>query len=96
MVGVSNGVPFHHWPYFVDQFMNEVYICEIWKVGLKLEKDESGIIRQEEIETKMEKLLGDENLKAKALELKEKIRTSVKEGGSSSKILKSFIEWVKF
>ncbi|GLU10969.1 hypothetical protein SLE2022_277430 [Rubroshorea leprosula] len=45
--------------------------------------------------TKMEKLLGDENLKAKALELKEKIRTSVKEGGSSSKILNSFIEWVK-
>ncbi|GLU10965.1 hypothetical protein SLE2022_277390 [Rubroshorea leprosula] len=93
--GVSNGVPFLCWPYFADQFMNESYICEIWKVGLKLEKDESGIIRQEEIKSKMEKLLSDENLKARAMELKEKIRTSVKEGGYSNKILKSFIEWVK-
>ncbi|GLT75521.1 hypothetical protein SLA2020_472390 [Shorea laevis] len=93
--GISNGVPFLCWPYFADQFMNESYICEIWKVGLKLEKDESGIIRQEEIKSKMEKLLGDENLKARAMELKEKIRTSVKEGGYSNKNLKSFIEWVK-
>ncbi|GLT75518.1 hypothetical protein SLA2020_472360 [Shorea laevis] len=93
--GVSNGVPLLCWPYFADQFMNESYICEIWKVGLKLEKDENGIIRQEEIKSKMEKLLGDENLKARALELKEKIRTSVKEGGSSNNIFKSFVEWVK-
>ncbi|GLT75524.1 hypothetical protein SLA2020_472420 [Shorea laevis] len=93
--GVSNGVPFLCWPYFADQFMNESYICEIWKVGLKLERDESGIIRQEEIKSKMEKLLGDDNLKARAMELKEKIRNSVKEGGCSNKILKSFIEWVK-
>ncbi|GLT75516.1 hypothetical protein SLA2020_472340 [Shorea laevis] len=93
--GVSNEVPFLCWPYFVDQFMNESYICEIWKVGLKLERDESGIIQQEEIKSKMEKLLGDENLKARALELKDKFWISIEEHGSSNKILKSFIEWVK-
>ncbi|KAE8734498.1 UDP-glycosyltransferase 83A1-like [Hibiscus syriacus] len=47
--GVSNGVPFLCWPYFADQFLNESYICDIWKIGLKFERDERGIIGKEEI-----------------------------------------------
>ncbi|MBA0577855.1 hypothetical protein Golob_025218 [Gossypium lobatum] len=61
--GVSNGVPFLCWPYFSDQFLNESYIYDIWKVGLKLERDERGTIRKEEIRTKVEQLVGDENFK---------------------------------
>ncbi|GLU01837.1 hypothetical protein SLE2022_191190 [Rubroshorea leprosula] len=95
MEGLSNGVPFLCWPYFGDQFLNESYICDIWKVGLKFEKDESEIIRGEEIKSKVEKLLSDENFKARALELKEKTIDNIKEGGSSEQNLKSFIEWVK-
>ncbi|GLT36257.1 hypothetical protein SLA2020_106490 [Shorea laevis] len=95
MEGVSNGVPFLCWPYFADQFLNESYICDNWKVGLKFEKDENDIIRGEEIKSKVEKLLSDENFKARALELKEKTMNSIKEGGSSEQNLKSFIEWVK-
>ncbi|GLT36252.1 hypothetical protein SLA2020_106440 [Shorea laevis] len=95
MEGVSNGVPFLCWPYFADQFLNESYICDIWKVGLKFEKDESEIIRGEEIKSKVEKLLSDEYFKARALELKEKTLNNIKEGGSSEQNLKSFIEWVK-
>ncbi|XVE68285.1 hypothetical protein DITRI_Ditri09bG0055500 [Diplodiscus trichospermus] len=93
--GVSNGVPFLCWPYFADQFLNESYICDIWKVGLKFERDGRGIITKEEIKTKMEKLLGDENFKRKAIQLKETVGNSVSEGGSSDKIFKKFIEWMK-
>ncbi|XVE68286.1 hypothetical protein DITRI_Ditri09bG0055600 [Diplodiscus trichospermus] len=93
--GVSNGVPFLCWPYFGDQFLNESYICDIWKVGLKFERDGRGIITKEEIKTKVEKLLGDKNFKRKALQLKEMVGNSVTEGGSSDKILKKFIEWLK-
>ncbi|GKV08834.1 hypothetical protein SLEP1_g20410 [Rubroshorea leprosula] len=95
MEGLSNGVPFLCWPYFGDQFLNESYICDIWKVGLKFEKDENEIIRGEEIKSKVEKLLSGENFKARALELMEKTMNSIKEGGSSEQNLKSFIEWVK-
>ncbi|KAI3462888.1 hypothetical protein Pfo_019551 [Paulownia fortunei] len=28
---VSNGVPILCWPYFADQFINQSYICDIWK-----------------------------------------------------------------
>ncbi|GLT36245.1 hypothetical protein SLA2020_106370 [Shorea laevis] len=73
MEGVSNGVPFLCWSYFGDQFLNESYIYEIWKVGLKFEKDESGIIKREEIKSKVEKLLGDENFKVRALELRRRL-----------------------
>ncbi|KAJ0100327.1 hypothetical protein Patl1_21700 [Pistacia atlantica] len=56
------------WPYFAD---DESYICDIWKVGLKFNRDESGIITREEIKTKIDQVVGDENLKARALELEE-------------------------
>ncbi|GKV08829.1 hypothetical protein SLEP1_g20405 [Rubroshorea leprosula] len=95
MEGVSNGVPFLCWPYFADQFLNESCICDNWKVGLRFDKDESEIIRGEEIKSKVEKLLSAENFKARALELKEKTLNNIKEGGSSEQNLKSFIEWVK-
>ncbi|CBI21225.3 unnamed protein product, partial [Vitis vinifera] len=34
MEGVSNGVPFLCWPYFADQFLNQGYICDVWKLCL--------------------------------------------------------------
>ncbi|KAG4174586.1 hypothetical protein ERO13_A11G130600v2 [Gossypium hirsutum] len=65
--GVSNGVPFLCWPCFSDQFLNESYIYDIWKVGFKLKRDERGTIRKEEIRTKVEQLVGDEDFKTRAV-----------------------------
>ena len=95
MEGVSNGIPFLCWPYFADQFLNQSYICNVWKVGLRLERDESGIISRGEIESKVEQLLGNEKLKARALDLKNIVKTSIKEGGGSHNNLKNFVEWMK-
>ncbi|TYI55497.1 hypothetical protein E1A91_D11G146100v1 [Gossypium mustelinum] len=93
--GVSNGVPFLCWPYFFDQFLNESYIYDIWKVGLKLERDERGTIRKEEIRTKVEQVVGDENFKTRAVELKQMVTKSVGEGGNSDKTFKNFVDWLK-
>ncbi|KAB2003591.1 hypothetical protein ES319_D11G142600v1 [Gossypium barbadense] len=93
--GVSNGVPFLCWPYFFDQFLNESYIYDIWKVGLKLERDERGTIRKEEIRTKVEQLVGDENFKTRVVELKQMVTKSVGEGGNSDKTFKNFVDWLK-
>ncbi|KAJ0042905.1 hypothetical protein Pint_19017 [Pistacia integerrima] len=95
MEGVSNGVPFLCWPYFGDQFIDESYICDIWKVGLKFTRDESGSITREEIKTKVDQVVGVEDFKARALELKETALKSVKDGGHSDKTFKKFIEWIR-
>ncbi|KAL9451034.1 hypothetical protein AB3S75_012727 [Citrus x aurantiifolia] len=49
------------------------------KVGLKFDRDESGIITREEIKNKVDQVLGDQYFKARALELKEKAISSVRE-----------------
>ncbi|KAH7554488.1 hypothetical protein JRO89_XS12G0224300 [Xanthoceras sorbifolium] len=95
MEGVSNGIPFLCWPYFADQFHNKSYICDVWKVGLGLNRDESAIITRDEIKTKVEELLENELYKTNALNLKEKVMNSIKEGGESYCNFKNFVEWVK-
>ncbi|RZC83714.1 hypothetical protein C5167_046508 [Papaver somniferum] len=95
MEGVATGVPFLCWPYFVDQFLNQSYICDIWKVGLQLNKNEGGIISKEEFINKVKALLADEMIRARALELKDISKKSVSEGGSSMTNLTNFIQSVK-
>ncbi|KAK7273331.1 hypothetical protein RIF29_14380 [Crotalaria pallida] len=94
MEGAINGVPFLCWPYFADQFINETYICDIWKVGLKLDRN-GGLITGEEITYKINQLLHDENIQIRASKLKELAINNVKEGGSSNKNFKNFIDWLK-
>ncbi|XP_034673673.1 UDP-glycosyltransferase 83A1-like [Vitis riparia] len=95
MDSISMGVPFLCWPYFADQFQNQSYICEKWKVGLGLNPDENGFVSRHEIKMKIEKLVSDDGIKANAEKLKEMARKSVSEGGSSYKNFKTFIEAMK-
>lgn len=93
--GVGSGIPVLCWPYFADQFLNESYICDLWRVGLRLTPDESGIISRKQIKSMVEELLGDEELRARALSLKEMVRESVSKGGSSYENLNTFSEAMK-
>ncbi|GMP28714.1 hypothetical protein CsSME_00004147 [Camellia sinensis var. sinensis] len=90
MEGLSNGIPFLCWPYFADQFFNQSYICDVWKVELGFNCDENGIIKQGEI-----KNINDKTFKARALDLKEVVSKSAKEGGCSHNNFNNFIEWMK-
>ncbi|KAK9052478.1 hypothetical protein SSX86_029107 [Deinandra increscens subsp. villosa] len=93
--GVTNGLPFLCWPYFADQFHNEAYICDIWKTGLRLDKDEAGIITRGEIKSKVEELMSDETFGVKAKYIKENVTNGVRKGGCSHKNLDNFIEWIQ-
>ncbi|KAI3835077.1 hypothetical protein MKX03_016763 [Papaver bracteatum] len=95
MEGVAMGVPFLCWAYFCDQFLNQSYICDVWKVGLQLNKNDGGIISKEEFISKVKALLVDKMIRARALEFKEISTKSVSEGGSSKINLSNFIESVK-
>ena len=96
MDGLAMGVPFLCWPYFADQFHNQSYICDQWKVGLGLNPDENGFISRHEIKKKIEILVSDEGIKGNAKKLKEMARNSgSEEGGSSYKNFKTFIETIK-
>lgn len=91
MEGVRNGVPFLCWPYFTDQFLNQSYICNSWRIGFKLTPDERGIISRERIKQRVEELLADEELKARAVLWRAIARRSISEGGSSHENFKKFV-----
>ncbi|CAA0814050.1 UDP-glycosyltransferase 83A1 [Striga hermonthica] len=90
--GVSSGVLFVCWSCFTEQFANEAYICDEWKIGLRLRKDESGIIRHGE--DKLERVLGDEGFKERVASIKAKVLESAGEGNSYNNLMR-FIEWIK-
>ena len=65
------GVPFLCWPYLVDQFPNQSYICNKWKVGLGLDLDENGFISRHETKEKIEELVSDDGKKVYSMKLQE-------------------------
>ncbi|XP_054804314.1 UDP-glycosyltransferase 83A1-like [Prosopis cineraria] len=95
MESVSNGVPILCWPHFADQFLNKSYVCDVWNVGMDLEQDRRGIITSSEIRNKIEQVLNDGDLKERSKLLKKKVLNGIRQGGSSSNNLDSFIKWIK-
>ncbi|XP_027353196.1 UDP-glycosyltransferase 83A1-like [Abrus precatorius] len=93
--GICSGVPFLCWPFATDQYVDKSYICDVWKIGLGLEKDKNGLVSREEMRKKVEQLLGDEDIKARSSNLKEMTMNNIVEGGQSSKNLNMFISWAK-
>ncbi|KAJ0973883.1 hypothetical protein J5N97_015848 [Dioscorea zingiberensis] len=91
MEGVSNGVPFLCWPCFGDQHLNQTYICDVWKIGLKMNPDENNMITKEQIKDKVEELLDDGEMKKRALAMKEIAIKGIEKGGSSFENFNTFI-----
>ncbi|CAN6288165.1 unnamed protein product [Urochloa humidicola] len=95
MEGVRNGVPFLAWPYFADQFVNQGYICDTWKVGLRAEADESGVITKEHIAGRVGELMSDAGMRERVEAMRKVALESVMEGGSSRRNLDMFVEAMK-
>ncbi|CAO2038669.1 unnamed protein product [Urochloa humidicola] len=95
MEGIRNGVPFLAWPYFADQFVNQGYICDTWKVGLRAKADESGVITKEHIAGRVGELMSDRGMRERAEAMKKVAHESVMEGGSSHRNFDVFVEAIK-
>ncbi|KAL6894114.1 hypothetical protein ACP4OV_008212 [Aristida adscensionis] len=83
MEGVRNGVPFVCWPYFCDQFLDRSYICNVWRTGLAVAPAADGVVTREELRSKVEKVVADDEIRERALLFKDAARRCVSEGGSS-------------
>ncbi|EES09464.1 UDP-glycosyltransferase 83A1 isoform X2 [Sorghum bicolor] len=96
MEGVRNGLPFLTWPYFCDQFINESYVCDVWKTGLRLVKDAAGgVVTREHIAARIEKLLNDSATVSRASELQQVASRSIGKDGTSFNNLTDVINAMK-
>ncbi|GJN23262.1 hypothetical protein PR202_gb10896 [Eleusine coracana subsp. coracana] len=96
-VAVASGVPMLCWPYFADQFLNQRYICDVWRTGVQVVVAGSGTgrVERDAVRAKVEELLGDAELKERARALRDVARRAVGEGGSSRRNLKRFVDLVR-
>ncbi|XP_007016264.2 PREDICTED: UDP-glucose iridoid glucosyltransferase [Theobroma cacao] len=79
---ICEGVPMLCKPFFGDQVLNSNYICHVWRVGLELQNK----LERGNIEGAIKKLMVDmegEEIRKKAMDLKEKADLCLREGGSS-------------
>ncbi|KAF3328508.1 UDP-glycosyltransferase 73C6-like protein [Carex littledalei] len=104
---ICAGVPMITWPHFADQFLNEILIVEILKIGVKIgveypnqwargEEDNNDndvtVERDDVAKVVPEFMDGGEEMREKARELAREARKAMDEGGSSSNNL---IELIK-
>ncbi|CAL2280009.1 unnamed protein product [Prunus armeniaca] len=91
---LSLGVPMVAVPQWVDQGTNAKFIMDVWKIGLKAQADEKGIVRGEEIAHCVREILEGERgkeIRKNALKWKALAKSAVDEGGSSDKNIDEFI-----
>ncbi|GLJ48521.1 hypothetical protein SUGI_1023780 [Cryptomeria japonica] len=95
---ISIGVPLLCWPQSMDQFLNCSYIVNHWKIGLELVRNAWGIVEKEVLQKAVEKLLIEDDgieMKKRVIMLKNSVRASVREEGSSCINYKRFLEAMK-
>uniref|UniRef100_A0A1J3E4P5 UDP-glycosyltransferase 76E7 n=1 Tax=Noccaea caerulescens TaxID=107243 RepID=A0A1J3E4P5_NOCCA len=87
---LGEGVPMICRPFTTDQKANARYLECVWKVGIQVE----GELERGVVERAVKRLMVDEEgeeMKMRALSLKEKLKASVSDGGSSQNSVNDFI-----
>ncbi|KAI9111228.1 hypothetical protein K1719_017839 [Acacia pycnantha] len=91
---VSLGVPMVAVPQWTDQPTDAKYIKDVWKIGVKAEADEKGLVRRETVKKCIEEVMHGERgkeMKMNALKLKTLALKACDEGGSSDKNIDDFV-----
>lgn len=104
---ISSGVPMITWPHFADQFLNEIFIVEVLKIGVRIgvdtpvsfeaEEDKGQkIVNKDNVKMAIECLMdqGEEGNRRRkfASELAELAKRAMDEGGSSYVNVSSLIQ----
>lgn len=91
---IGEGVPVICRPSSSDQKVNARYLDCVWRIGIQVE----GEVERGAVERAVKRVMvGEEGeeMRKRAMCLKEKLRASVREGGSSHKSLHEFVHFIK-
>ncbi|EEF32573.1 UDP-glucosyltransferase, putative [Ricinus communis] len=91
---LSLGVPMVAMPQWSDQSTNAKFVTDVWRVGVRVEVDQNGIVTREEIEKCIREVMEGETGKGMRMnseKWKELARITVDEGGSSDKNIEEFV-----
>ncbi|KAL5542721.1 hypothetical protein UlMin_010431 [Ulmus minor] len=95
---LASGVPMVAFPQWTDQGTNAKMIEDLWRTGVRVKADEEGIVEGEEIKRCLELVLGEDErgkeMRRNAEKWRDFAREAAKEGGSSDKNLKAFVDEV--
>ncbi|KAK9288696.1 hypothetical protein L1049_017159 [Liquidambar formosana] len=90
------GVPVVAFPQWMDQGTNAKLMEDVWKTGRRVAANEGGVVEWGEIKRCLEIVMGNgeegEEMRRNANKWKELSRAAMKEGGSSDKNLKAFVD----
>lgn len=104
---ICTGVPMITWPHFAEQFLNEMLIVDILKIGVKIgvedpnqwithredTNDNDVMVKRDDVAKAVSELMdGGEEIRERARELAKKAREAMDEGGSSFNNLKELID----
>ncbi|KAL6970922.1 Hexosyltransferase [Sarracenia purpurea var. burkii] len=96
MESLVSGVPAVAFPVWSDQGTNAKLIEDVWKTGVRVGANEEGIVVSDELKRCIETVMGDgeraAEMRRNAKKWKDLAAEAVKEGGSSDKNLKNFVE----
>ncbi|XP_058200947.1 crocetin glucosyltransferase, chloroplastic-like [Rhododendron vialii] len=90
-----SGVPIVAFPQWSDQVTNAKLIEDVWKTGIRVKPNLDQIVESDEIKRCIEMVMGRDEMRTNAKKWKDLAREAGKEGGSSDKNLKTFVDEVR-
>ncbi|XP_058200951.1 crocetin glucosyltransferase, chloroplastic-like [Rhododendron vialii] len=90
-----SGVPVVAFPQWSDQVTNAKLIEDVWKTGTRVKSNLDHLVESDEIKRCIEMVMGGDEMRTNAKKWKELARETGKEGGSSDKNLKIFVDEAK-
>ncbi|KAJ4723077.1 Glycosyltransferase [Melia azedarach] len=93
---LTSGMPLVAFPQWADQWTNAKLIEDAWKIGVRVSFNEGGIVEADEIKRCLELVMGGgergSEMRSNAKKWKELAREAAKDGGSSNKNIKNFVD----
>ncbi|KAL4033704.1 hypothetical protein IC575_006809 [Cucumis melo] len=93
---LSLGVPMVAIPQWIDQTTNAKFVADVWRVGVRVKKNEKSVAIKEELEASIRKIVvqgnGTNEFKQNAIKWKNLAKEAVDERGSSDKNIEEFVQ----
>ncbi|XP_028784228.1 UDP-glycosyltransferase 74E2-like [Neltuma alba] len=89
------GVPMVAVPQWTDQSLNAKNVRDVWKMGMRAEAGEDGIVKRETLKNCIKEVMESEigkEMKRNAIPWKVSASEAIDEGGSSQKQIREFVE----